>query len=440
MLTRTLAAFAANQAIPDAILHVAKRSLLNACAAAIGAADSEPVQILLQWSEHTFATGPSQVWFRPRRLSAPGAAAINGTMIHELDYDDTHAATLVHPTAPVLPAALSLGEVSHASGRDVLTAFAIGGEIALRLGAAVFPTHYDRGYHVTATGGVIGAAAAGARVLRLGVDAAEQALGIAATRSSGLRQTFGSHCKSGQVGQAASDGAAAGQLAAAGLHSGRQMLDGPSGWAPAVAGGFDPVAFERLGETWLLHDNSFKAFACGNVMQAVVDGAVRIRAAEPFAMESIESVALRVSPRAVTLCGNPTPTTGLEGKFSLYHAAAVALIDGRGGEAQFVDSRVTDPAVQHLRAKVVVEVDRRLDDLQAEVRIGLSDGRTLGLLVEDCLGSLGRPLTDAMLEDKFAAMADGRLGLPTQRALIDSIWNLEQVPDIQDWAHRLNCN
>jgi 2-methylcitrate dehydratase PrpD len=436
VLSHSLAEFAVNQTVPEPVLHVARRSLLNACAAAVGAADSEPVEILAAWSRQTFASGASQVWFRAERFSPAGSAAINGTMIHELDYDDTHAATLVHPTAPVLPAVISLGEVRQASGRALLEAFALGGEISLRLGAAVFPAHYDRGFHVTATAGAIGAAGAAARILQLDATHAEQALGIAASRSGGLRQTFGSHSKSAQVGHAASVGAAAGQLASDGLNSGTGVLEGPFGWAHAFGGGFDPDALNGLGGDWLFSDNSFKAFACGNVGQAVIDGVIRLREGKSLDPNAVEALQLTVSPRAVALCGNPRPTTGLQGKFSLAHAASVALVDGRAGEAQFTDARVADPLLEVLRSRVTVAVDTGLTDLQAVVGIRTRDGQSHQIRVDDCLGSLQRPLSDAQLEDKFSAMADGRLSARRQRALIDSIWHLESVPDVRDWAFR----
>ena len=411
MLTELIVRFAAeHRYVPEAIMHDAKRSILNGIAAAIGAVDSEPVRILIDWARATAAPGPGQVWGWGDAFTPSAAALINGTMSHVLDFDDTHPWTLLHPTSPTLPSSLQPAEASGTDGRVMLEAFAIGAEVSLRLGSAVFPAHYERGYHITATAGAIGAAAAAARVLRLSDRQIHHAVGIAAALSSGLRATFGSDCKAFQVGHAARNGIVAAELAARGLTGPAEPLEGPVGWARAGAGGFDVGQLDGLGETWRLAGNTYKAFACGLVAQATVDGVIRLRDRHGIRPEEVRAIELVVAPRALDLCGNPAPRRGLEGKFSVHHAAAAALVDGKGGEAQFTDARVQDLTVAALRGKVSAVTDPALADDQARVAISLADGRRPEILVEHCVGSSEYPMTDAMLEEKFRSL-DLRLGV-----------------------------
>ncbi len=430
MLTEPLARFALRRdPVPPHVLHEAKRSALNVIAAAVGAAESEPVRIVLDWVRGNAARGPARVWGHAEAFVPSAAALVNGTMSHVLDYDDTHPGTLIHVTSPVLPPALHIAEARGLSGLALLEAFAVGAEVALRIGAVVFPSHYDRGYHITATAGTIGAAAAAGRALGLDPAQMRYALGIAATLSGGLREMFGSHCKPFQVGHAGRTGVMAAELALGGMTAAETSLEGAAGWTRAVADGVDPGALATLGERWDFAGNTYKPWACGLVAQPVVDAVIELRRRHAIALDEVVAIELTVPPRALELCGKRSPVTGLEGKFSVYHAAAVGFVDGAGGEAQFTDARVADATVRRLRARVTAVVDPLLDNDQSHVVVRVTDGRRLEHRVEHALGSPANPLTDAMLEDKYRAAADGIVPTARQAEVVSLIWNLHAAPD-----------
>lgn len=413
----------------DAVVHEAKRCVLNGVAAALGGVDSDPVRILVGWARDNAAPGAGQVWGHPDRLAPAAAAMINGTMIHVLDFDDTHPGTLIHVTAPVLPAALHVAETLGLRGAAVLETFAIGAEVALRAGAAVFPSHYERGYHVSATAGAIGAAAAAGRALGLGAEAMGHALGIAAAIAGGLREMFGSHGKPFQVGHAAGNGVIAADLARRGLTATPTALEGRAGWARAVADAVDAGKLDGLGDAWTLLENTYKPWACGLVTHPAVDGIIRLREQHALSPATVESIDLLVSPRTLELCGERAPRLGLQGKFSVYHAAAVAVVDGRADEAQFTDARVQDPVVRAVRDKVTARADGALGIDQAHVTVRLTDGRRLEWRVEHSLGSPGNPMTDGMLVEKLRAASEGRLTPATCDEVIATIWALDRADD-----------
>src|SRR3546814_21482 len=169
---------------------------------------------------------------RPEKLDALNAALLNGRTSHVRDYDDTHLKTIIHPAGPVASALLALAEIRPLSGRDLLTALIVGIEVECRIGNAVYPDHYDRGWHITGTAGVFGAAAAVGRAIGLDAQKMGWALGLAATQSAGLREMFGTMTKSFHPGRAAQNGAMAAFLAEAGYDSSEQALEAPRGLAP----------------------------------------------------------------------------------------------------------------------------------------------------------------------------------------------------------------
>jgi 2-methylcitrate dehydratase PrpD len=294
----------------------------------------------------------------------------------------------------------------------------------------VFPEHYDVGWHITGTAGVFGAAAAAGKLLRLDERQMTWALGIAATQSAGLREMFGSMCKSFHPGHAAQNGLTAALLAAQNFTSSERAIEAPRGFARVMSTRFDPaVITEGLGQRFELSSNMYKPYACGLVVHAAIDGCIQLRNAHALEPERIERVDLAVCPIVFELTAKPAPQTGLEGKFSVFHAAAAALVFGAAGEPQFSDACVRDPRVIGVRERVAAAPDARLRKTEARVAIRLKDGRTVSVHVEHALGTLQRPMSDADLEAKFRALTDGILDPAASDALIRSCWTVAALPD-----------
>jgi 2-methylcitrate dehydratase PrpD len=240
---------------------------------------------------------------------------------------------------------------------------------------------------------------------------------------------FGSMSKPLHPGLAARNGMVAALLAQQNFTSATQGIEGRRGFANVLATERDYNRITaRLGETWELADNSYKPFACGVVVHPIIDGCLQLRAEERVAADSIAAIELTVHPLVLELTGKKIPRLGLEGKFSVFHSAAVAILDGAAGEAQYSDARVTDPDVVVLRERVVAVVDPALAEDAARVRVRLKDGRVVERFVAHALGSLARPMTDRDLERKFRELCAPVLDGDAIESVLSACWRLEQSP------------
>ena len=432
-VTRTLARYVVGSSydeIPQQVRHEAHRALLNWLGCAIGTAHHETIERALAALAPFAGTAQAQVLGRAERYDIMTAAFVNGVSSHVLDFDDTHEKA-VHPSAPVLPAILALAEWRGVSGRDFLHAFILGVEVECRLALSVFPEHYETGWHVTGTAGVFGAAAAAGKLLGLDEQRMTWALGIAATQSAGLREMFGSMCKSFHPGAAARNGLSAALLAAQGYTSSEAGIEAPRGWAHVLSTRFDPsIVTEGLGRSFELSRNMYKPYPCGLVVHAVIDGCVELKRMHGIDAGDVERVDLRVNKMVLELTGKTTPTTGLEGKFSVYHAAAIGLVFGRANESEYADDVVRSPDVIAIRDRVHATVDPAVTSyLEAYVTIALRDGRVLERHVPHALGTLQRPMSDGDLEAKFRALVEPVLGEAAADGLIGSCWQAESLAD-----------
>jgi 2-methylcitrate dehydratase PrpD len=246
---------------------------------------------------------------------------------------------------------------------------------------------------------------------------------------------FGTMCKPFHPGNAARNGLLAALLARKNFTSSTQAIEAPRGFANVLATGrrYEEIT-EGLGDTWEILDNTYKPFACGIVIHPTIDGCIQLRNEAGLRPDQIAGIELDVHPLVLELTGKKTPRTGLEGKFSVYHSAAVAIADGAAGEGQYSDDRVRDAAVVRLRDAVSATVGAGLHEDQARVTVRLTDGRVLERFVEHAIGSKARPMSDAALEAKFRGLADGVLMETEADRLIDLCWGVETLADVADLA------
>jgi len=261
------------------------------------------------------------------------------------------------------------------------------------------------------------------------------ALGIAATQSSGLREMFGTMVKPMHPGNAARNGLLAAFLASKNFTSAEQGIEGRRGFANVLATARNYAEItEKLGETWEISLNTYKPFACGIVEHPAIDGCIQLRNEHKLEAEDIESISLAVHPLVLELTGKRTPQTGLEGKFSVYHSTAVAVIHGAAGEEEYSDEVVRDAKVVALRDKVTAAVDKSMHEDQVRITIRLKDGKMLEKYVEHAVGSLGRPMSDADLEAKFRALCSGILSKAESDRLIRLCWDMGKLDDAAEVA------
>src|SRR5689334_9586697 len=299
-VTRTLARWLVNadsRDVPKEARREGVRSIVNWLGCAVGAARHEAVDCAL--AALTPFAGPAQatVLGREEKTDILHAALMNGITSHVFDFDDTHLPTIIHPSGPVASAIFALAEYKPASGADLLNAFILGVEVECRIGNAVYPNHYDVGWHITGTAGVFGAAAAAGKLLGLNEQQMTWALGIAGTQSSGFREMFGTHCKSFHPGRAAQNGLAAALLAEKNFTSSNQVLEAKRGFANVMSTKQDYTRItEGLGESYEIVLNSYKPFACGIVIHPSIDGCVQLKNEHGLTGAEIESVQLTVAP------------------------------------------------------------------------------------------------------------------------------------------------
>jgi 2-methylcitrate dehydratase PrpD len=421
--------------LPEKVRKEAARTLLNWVGCAVGGSKHETLNIAI--SALAPFSGPAQasILGRRERMDVLNAAFMNGLSSHIFDYDDTHLKTVIHPAGPVASAILALSEYRPVSGRDFVHALVLGVETECRIGNAVYPAHYDIGWHITGSAGVFGAAAAAGKILGLSEQQMVWALGLAATQPVGLREMFGTMTKSFHPGRAAHNGLTAALLASRNFTSSNQPLEAKSGWANVLSTSRNYAEItENLGETYEILLNTYKPFACGVVIHPAIDGCIQLRNQYNLTAEQIHRIELKVHPLVLELTGKKTPQTGLEGKFSVYYAAAIAIVEGAGGQKQFSDKLVRDPVLVALRDRVVATVDSSIREEQARIAITLKDGRRLEKYVENALGSVKNPMSDASLDAKFLDLADGVLPQNQARRLLDLCRSVEKLDSAAELA------
>jgi 2-methylcitrate dehydratase PrpD len=437
-VTEDLANFAVRTSsgqINDAVLHEGKRCFVNFLAVALYSSRDASLDILLDVFRQEGSGRHASVIGVGSRTSLQNAALANGYLGHLEDYDDTHFPTVIHPSSPTLPASLAVAEHINASGRETLVASVLGIEICCRIGLAVHPAHYEEGWHITGTCGVFGSVAAAGRLLGLDTSQMCQALGVAGTQASGVREVFGSMTKPFHPGRAAQSGVLAALLAQRGFTSSPAILEGRRGFAAVMSSEYDlDKATEDLGEHWELPMNGLKPYACGVVNHPLIDAMIALRGREGISSDQVESIEARVHPLVLELVNRPEPEVGLEGKFSFQHSMAVALVDGAAFPDQYTDERVSDPIVAGLRSRVKATIDPSLAEDAAVVTITLQDGSAHTEMVAHATGAPENPLSDAQLEDKFRSLTADVLSRARCNKLLDLLWHLDQVGDIGEVA------
>lgn len=437
-VTRTLARYivaARPGDLPEAVRKEAARTLLNWVGCAVGGSRHETVNIAIAALAPFSGRPEATVLGRAQRLDMFHAALMNGISSHVFDFDDTHLKTIVHPAGPVASAILAVAEHPPVRGDQFLNALVLGAEVECRIGNAVYPEHYDAGWHITGTVGPFGAAAAAGKLLNLSEQQMVWALSLAATQPVGLREMFGTMTKSFHPGRAAQNGLTAALLASKNFTSSDQGIEAARGWANVLstARKYGEIT-QDLGRRFELALNTYKPFPCGIEIHPAIDGAKQLRRQHNLTAERIERIELKVHPLVLELTGKKSPQSGLEGKFSVYHAVAAAIVRGSAGEREFSDSAARDPAIVAMRGRVTAEVVRAVAEDQVHIFIQLKDGILLEKQIDHAIGSVRNPMTDAQLEAKFSAQADEVLGPKRVRRLMDLCWGVEKLPKVSDLA------
>ena len=432
-VSRTIADFVASTGwddLPAKVVHEAKRSLLNYVACAIAGSNEPAIQKTLCVMSRVAASGPHRIVARAERTDMLLAAYVNAASANIFDYDDTHQSTVIHPTAPVAPALFARAESRTCTGRELLRAFILGGEIECRVGNALSPSHYARGWHITSTCGVIGAALGAGALARLNVEQGVWAIGNAVAQAAGLVETLGTMSKSISVGNAARGGLLSALLAAEGYAGPPDPLAGARGFLRVYA---DGPARDRLtdglGDVWEIATNTYKPYPAGIVLHPVIEACLRLRAEAGLRAEDIAEVTLTAHPLLRERADRPDVATGRLAQVSAQHAVAIALRRGKAGLAEFDDAAAAETLRDGIRPSVVFNDDPARTLEFVAVRITTRAGVQQDCEIASAKGGPRNPMTDAELEEKLRELAAYRGFNGDVAAIADAIWTLDTARD-----------
>jgi 2-methylcitrate dehydratase PrpD len=399
------------------------------------------VQALVQAEGH----GNCHVLGTPETAGAGGAALANAVAAHALDYDDMCFVSLAHPSCALVPAILAAAEITRAPGAMLPDAYAIGFEIECRLGTVMNPRHYhERGWHCTSTIGTLGAAAAAARVLGLGIEQVRHALGIAASAACGFKENMGTMVKPLHAGLAARNGVMAAQLAHRGFTSSADALDGRQGYLAVMDSqhrSLDTAAAD-LGVRWEILDTGItvKLYPSCAATHPPLDALLELKRETPFTHEQVESIEVLVDSMTPRLLLYERPTTGLEAKFSMPFCAAAAVVYGPLGIDTFESGVLSDPTIRTLMPRVTLRANPAFDQAvplsRAEVSVTLRDGRVVTKSADGARGYPGRLTTDE-LAAKFAACARRTLTAPAAEQAWTALQEMDRFADVREFCARL---
>ena len=448
-LTHYVADFALNldfDDIPEGVRRTAVEHILDGYGLALSGHAEEGHAILRRYAQRASAVEEVVVFGTSLRSSAELAALVNGQAMHAMDYDDTQLSTnpasvyglLTHPTTPVLGATSAVAELVGASGRDLLTAYVAGVEVACRTSDASDPRHYQKGFHSTGTFGAIGAAAGAAKLFGLTTEQTLFCLGIAASLSGGYRENFGTMTKPLHAGQAAQAGVFAARLAHDGFTAARNILEAKRGMYEASSDGYEPARIEgKLGSPFFLEEPgvSIKPYPSGSLSHPGQDAVLDLVLEHDLKPEDVTEAIAGTNSATTNALIYPLPQTALEAKFSFPFCLAIAILRHKVGIEEFRDEVVLDPEVQELMKRCHHVVDEEIDargfqHMDTRVVIKLKDGRVLEKLESFATGHPNKPMTREQLETKFFECAELAIDRDRARLAADIIWRLDELEHV----------
>jgi 2-methylcitrate dehydratase PrpD len=446
-VTRDLARFAAGisyDALPSEVRDRVKAFTLDLVGIALRARnDAESTPAMVSAVGHLgMAGGACTVIGDAKGYTPPGAAMLNGTLAHSLDFDDTHASASLHPSAPIVPAAFAAAEMAGANGRDLIAAIVAGYETQIRLCLGLDPAaHYDQGFHPTATCGAFGAAAAAGRVFQLDADGHANAFGIVLSMAAGSMQFLvnGAWTKRSHVGHAAMCGLIAATLAREGYKGAADALEGKWGFLHAYAPAADArKVVDELGRRWETLKIALKPYPSCRYGHAALDGILSLAREHRIAPDEVEEVAVGLPEPGWKLIGDPepakqSPKSVVDGQFSMPFVAAVALRTGGFAWDDYA-RHLGDPATLAFCRKVKTSVDPRAQadfpaEMSGSVRIKTARG-AFETYVRTPKGEPANFLTAAELRAKFDGLVGPYLSARRCDELAGALLALEQAKDV----------
>lgn len=419
--------------IPRDIQRFAKLCILDWIGVTLGGAKEPVSDILLALIDIMGGNPHATIIGKGVKTNALFAALINGTMSHALDFDDTHKDAGIHPSVCLAPAAVAVAEYKQASGKDLITAFIIGFEVAARIGIAAGQTHYEYGWHATATIGRFGATASASKLMGLSAEQIVNAFGITGTQVSGLREVFGTMSKPFHAGKAAMDGVLSIALARRNFDSSHEIFEGRFG----LKNVFSPKSqyndmLTGLGEKYHIQDIAFKPYASALATHSTIQAIEAMRNKEAITAADVEAIRIEFGPLPFSVVNRKDPRKVLEGKFSVQHCAAIAFIRGRVGRDMFTLNELNDPQIIAFRERVNVLLNPELSLFETIVTVKTKQGASFRQHIKESKGSPGVPLSFVEMKDKFMDLATSVIPEENAEKIVEKIGRLQDIADVTE--------
>jgi aconitate decarboxylase len=439
------------EAIPPEVISRIKLLILDSLGCALFGAELEWSRILIETLAGVDSTPGCAIWGTGRRLSAPHAALVNGTLVQGFELDDVHRVGVLHVGAVTLPAVLAVAEMRSAmSGRDFLTAAVAGYEVGPRVGMCMGPEHIGQGWHSGATVGVFSAAAGAAAALRLPAEQVVHALGIAGTQSAGLMAAqFGAMVKRMHAGRAAQSGLYGALLAAAGFTGIVDVFENPyGGFCSTFSRSTDRFNLSELtgglGERFETMRIALKFYSCVGSNHTTLDAIRGMRARHPFGPDDVRRITVHGSRVTVDHVGWPYRPQGLtSAQLNLPYCVATLLLEGDVFVDEFSEALVADPARMQLSDKVHVTEDPAITARGARYRhrvrveVLLHDGTRMEETVEAPRGSETSFASDADVIAKFRKLAARRIPDAQAARIVEQVMGVERLASAADLVRSL---
>ncbi len=438
----------AYEAIPAQVIELGKKSILDGLGLALAGQRAESGTLMLRYLDSLGCTGSSTVIGTGRTATPQLAALVNSVAIHAHDFDDTQLSAeksktyglLMHPTAPVLPAALVLAERQGSSGKEFMLAYHLGVEVECKIAEAMAPRAYEEGFHTSAICGPFGSASACARLRHLSPETTRIALGIAASTSGGLREEFGTMTKPLQVGHGAEDGYSSVELAVLGWTAANNIIEAERGFMRAFAGTFDVKWIkDKLGAPWTFAwpGVSIKPYPSGSLTHPAMTEMAALISKHDIRPDQVAHVDIGASANNVQTLLYHDPKTGLEGKFSMEFCLAILLLERKAGLVEFQDAVVKRPDVQAMMKKVRFHVDAQAqaagnDKMMSIIKITLQNGDVITGQSTFGKGSPASPMSYDEVAEKFRGSAQfAQWPKAKVQRIVDFVRSLEAQPDMR---------
>ena len=451
-LTREVARFVNETALgdlPGDVLENGRKSILDGLGLALsGSVAQTGIQVRHHLDDIAAVDDGATVIGSNRRAPARFAAFANGVGIHADDYDDTQLAVgkdrvyglLTHPTAPALPAALAIGQISGSTGAQVMLAYHLGVEVECKIAEAINPRHYQTGFHATATCGTFAAASAAGRLMGLDEDAMLRALSLAGSQSAGLRENFGTMTKPFHAGRSSESGIVAAQFASYGWTAAPTILEAPRGFFSAAGGGYDEASIHgKLGAPWTFSNPgvSIKPHPSGSLTHPGMTEMLRLIRVNDIKPEDVKRVRVGTNSNMPNALIHHRPTNELQAKFSMEFCMAILLLEGRAGLNEFTDEVVMRPDVQAMIEKVDFVIDERAEAagyhlMTTYIDIELADGRSISGKADFGRGSPAMPMSYEEVAEKFLECAEfAKWDGARAREVVDRVAEFEKLDDVR---------